>query len=261
MPKRVLKYPIVTRYAAAKLIGSQESVFSRMWKRQLVADDFYGFFDENGDVDIEHPTFQEKYFDRIKPDVLEKLKNKGKKKKPVKKQEQSKQEPRKKRGRPPGTKNKTKQTKSGYQPTQPRTPQTPPPKNPSAPPPEDPEDPEKLEMKELANRSMIAKYKKEIFAAEKAEMELRKARAELAELQTIGETCIGYLIALNQDLLDQPRSFVDEMISGIKTGKSKTDLTDILRKPAMAAISEAQEFIKKELARYKRDIKSENKNE
>ena len=120
-------------------------------------------------------------------------------------------------------------------------------------------DDEEEEFKKLAKESTRAKYKKEIFLSQKAEMDLKKSRAELAELDTIGKTCIGYCIALNQNLLDQPRSWIDNVEAAIKNGKSKTDITDIARKPEMMAIEHTIEMIKKELARYKRDIKSDNK--
>lgn len=111
----------------------------------------------------------------------------------------------------------------------------------------------------LREKARNAKFRKEIAQADKAEMDLKKSRAQLAELDTIGEVCIGYLIALNQELFDIPRSIIDEVTAGIKTGKSKTELTDILRKPSMKAVADSMDFVKKEIARYKRDVKSDNK--
>lgn len=264
---------IITRYATHKLLGINESVFSQMWKRHQAGKDFYGFFTDDGKVDISDPSFIQKYTDKIIPEELEEIKNKlnkknnktskpktikTNKKKPAVSENKNEVKVVKKRGRPPKDKTekktpekKTVEVKKNDKPKEPDNKTDS--KNP------DENDGEKSEIKELSKKATIAKFKKDIFAAEKAEIDLKKARAELAELETIGRVCIGYLIALNQSLLDQPRSFIDELSSGIKAGKSKTDLTDIARKPAMNAISESIELIKKEIAKYKRDIKSDNK--
>jgi hypothetical protein len=213
---------IITRYKLHKITGINESVFSQMWKRHLAGKDFYSFFTDDGKVDIDDSGFIKKYSHKVIPEELEKLKNK---KVPVKKVPVKTPKP------------KSKEKKEIV----------------IDPPPEKPKD---EELSDLQRKSTIAKCKSEIYKSEKAEMELKKARAELAELQTIGQVCIGYLMAVNQNLLDQPRSWIDEISSGIKAGKSKTDLTDLARKPAMEAISEAIELINKEIAKYKRDVKS-----
>lgn len=260
---------IITRYATHKLLDINESVFSQMWKKHQAEKDFYGFFTDDGKVDISDPSFIQKYSDKIIPEELEKIKNKLNKKNnktPKSKKKKDKKEKLdipenktkvkivKKRGRPPKDKTEKKTVKNepvkNKESNKPKKPDN---EN------NDEDNEEKTEIKELSKKAAIAKFKKEIFAAEKAEIELKKARAQLAELDTIGRVCIGYLIALHQSILDQPRSFIDELCSGIKAGKSKTDLTDIARIPAMNAISESIELIKKEIAKYKRDIKSENK--
>lgn len=221
-------YMIITRYGLHKITGINQSVFSKMWDRHQAGEDFYSFFTKDGQIDILDNGFIKKYGEKIKHEELEKLKLKASKKnnkdKPVKKQEQK--VPKKKPKEPNNT-----------------------------PPPKD-EKPKDEELSALARRATIAKHKSDIYKSEKTEIELKKARAELAELQSIGQVCIGYLVAFNQTVLDQPRSWIDEISSGIKSGKSKTDLTDIARKPVMEAISESIELINKEIAKYKRDIKS-----
>ena len=114
------------------------------------------------------------------------------------------------------------------------------------------------ELDQLATRAAIAKYKKIIFDSEKAEIELKKSRAELIDIETMGETVMGYLMTLNQTILDAPRSFVDNFESGVKTGKSKSDLTDILRAPIMEAIKDTKEIITKELRKHKAAVKKAN---
>lgn len=250
------------------LIGCSRANLSKMWKIERDDPGHYGFFSENGKIDISSPIFIDRYGDHLaeweelkstksKPESKPKTESKTKPKPKPEAEPEPETEPKKKPGRPKGSKNKPK-PKS--EPKKQRTHRQQVQDKIKA----DRETAKFLtneddEVKELQKKSIIAKYQKTILDKEKAEMELRKARADLAEIQTIGSICIGYLVALNQELLDQPRSFIDELTSGIKAGKSKTDLTDIARKPAMIAIAEAQEFIKKEIARYKRDIKSENK--
>jgi hypothetical protein len=196
-----------------------------MWKRHQAGKDFYSFFTDDGKIDIEDNGFIKKYSHKIIPEELEKLKaKKNKKNNVVVKKVVVKKD------RVVKPKNEKKDT--------------------------EPEKPKDEELQKLARKATIAKHKSDIFKADKAELELKKSRAEVAEIQTIGQVCIGYLMALNQTLLDQPRSWIDEISLGIKAGKSKTDLTDMARKPAMEAIAESIEIIKKEIKKYKRDTKS-----
>lgn len=222
-------YMIITRYGLSKITNINESVFSQMWKRHQSGKDFYGFFTDDGKVDIESPSFIQKYNLKIIPEELQKLKDKLNKKVPVKKIEKI-------------VKTKIKNKKIDPPPTNLEEPDKP-----------------KTELQILSEKSAIAKFKKDIFAADKAELDLKKSRAQLAELDSIGQTCITFCVALAQSLLDQPRSWIDEVTSGIKAGKSKTELTDIARKPEMASIAETKELILKEIAKYKREVKSDNK--
>lgn len=86
---------------------------------------------------------------------------------------------------------------------------------------------------------------------EKAKLENAKARAEVCEIDTLAVTVLDYCIALNKNLLDNPRSFVDDFEAGMKMGKSKTELTDILRKPISEAIEDTMNLIVKEIKKYK----------
>lgn len=119
-------------------------------------------------------------------------------------------------------------------------------------------DEEKERRREEATKRAIEKSKLELEKL-KEDVETRrlkneKERGKLCEVDTLGKTLIGYVIALNKTLLDQPRSFVDEFESAIKMGKSKTELTDIIRKPASSAIMETKDIIKKEIQKFKRAV-------
>ena len=76
---------ITTRYKAAKLTGVTEAVFSRMWARQQENEDDYEFFTDDGKIDVDHSAFTSRYDERIKPEVLDKIKNPPVKKSSVKK--------------------------------------------------------------------------------------------------------------------------------------------------------------------------------
>ena len=90
---------------------------------------------------------------------------------------------------------------------------------------------------------------------DKLKLENEKSRGLLCETETLGQALIGYCIALNKNLLDQPRSFIDEFEASLKMGKSKTELTDILRIPASQAIKSSIDIMKKEVKKYKRAVR------
>jgi|WetSurMetagenome_2_1015567.scaffolds.fasta_scaffold08452_6 hypothetical protein len=90
---------------------------------------------------------------------------------------------------------------------------------------------------------------------EKLRIENQKARCEVVYKETLGNTCFGYLSALNKMILALPVSYVDEFGAAYKKGKGKTELTDILRKPITQAIIDAREQMKKEIARYVAEMK------
>lgn len=227
-----------------------------MWKRHNAGKDFYTFFTLDGKVDTEDPSFLDRYDKKIIPEEFQKLKDKIDKKNNPK--PKVKPEPKiktvetaaKKRGKPKKEKPvEPAESKKDIKPkikTETKKPVIP----------ESEGDPE---LKALAQKATRAKFRAEIAKADKAEIELKKTRSELIEVETLAKTLIGYCMALNQNLLDQPRSFVDKFESGVKTGKSKTALTDILREPAMDAIKESIEMIRKEIKKYKRHIKEDSK--
>jgi len=229
---------VITRYGLFKITGINQSVFSKMWDRHQAGEDYYSFFTEDGKINISDNGFIKKYGEKIKPEELEKLKAKAYKKNKITVKKAVVKKTPVKKDKPV----KPKKNKPVLQDQIPDKPNG--------------ERPKDEELSVLQRKSTIAKCKSEIYKSEKAEMELKKARAELAELQSIGQVCIGYLMALNQNILDQPRSWISELTSGIKAGKSMTALTDIARNPAMSAIAETIDLINREIAKYKRDIKS-----
>ena len=79
---------IVTRYKASKLTGITEPVFLKMWVRHQEGLSDYGFFYEDGKIDVDSESFQLKYGVKINIKDLETLRDKienKSKKKPVKK--------------------------------------------------------------------------------------------------------------------------------------------------------------------------------
>lgn len=92
---------------------------------------------------------------------------------------------------------------------------------------------------------------------DKLKIENQKARAELVDRELLADALFGYLIALNKKMMDLPLSYVDEFESAMKLGKSKTELTDILRKPISEVIIDCRDQIKKEIESYKRMAKHE----
>lgn len=233
----------VNQSKASTLVGCSRNNFSKMWKKEKEMSGVYSFFSPDGKINIADPEFIEHYGNHIEEwnsILAEKNKNK---KTPVKKEPKPK--PKKVIKKTPVEKEKPKikkRTPKQIEQDEIKTPTS--------------ESEEMALLREKANR---AKLEKIIIDKKKSEMELKKSRAELAEVETLGKTLIGYCIALNQTLLDQPRSFIDEFEMAFKKGKSKTDLTDILRIPASGAIEDTIVVIKKELEKFRRAIRRAEK--
>ena len=104
----------------------------------------------------------------------------------------------------------------------------------------------------------VAKMKEQY---EKLALDNRKARSELVERETLAAAVFGYLIALNKNILAMPESFIDDFQAKLKIGKSRPELCDILRGPITQAIVDTKDQIKKEIEKYKRDIKQDEQEE
>lgn len=235
-----------------------------MWKKEKDHPGTYSFFSVEGKIDIADFTFKDSYGDHAKEalEIIREKENKKTKpnqvvkKKPVKKVSRETKKPVKKTK---AVKPKLKTAPEKKQRTEKQIEQDELKSEVEA---ENKITGTDEELTDLQRRSAKAKHEKIIIDKNKAQMDLKKSRAELAEVETLGKSLIGYCIALNQNLLDQPRSFIDEFEMAFKKGKSKTDLTDILRIPASAAIEDTIKVIKKELEKFRRAIrKAEKKNE
>jgi hypothetical protein len=128
--------------------------------------------------------------------------------------------------------------------------------------PENKDDEKKEAIKEpLALQKMRLEVENLREKLEKSKLENKKARAALVEIDTLGSTLFGYLIALNKNILSMPQSYVDEFDAAKKAGKSKTELTDILTKPISTAIIDSRDQIKKEIQKYKRHVRKNTEKE
>ena len=81
------------------------------------------------------------------------------------------------------------------------------------------------------------------------------------EIETLGDTCIGMLSALMQNIMNMPTGFIDEFDSAAKTKKTRSERIDILTNPICTAIVETKQEILKELEKARRKARSyETKN-
>lgn len=237
----------VNQSKTAALVGCSRNNFSKMWRKEKELPGQYSFFSDSGKIDISDPEFIDSYGDHVAEWNSMQEPAAAAPKEPV----QPAKPPAKKRGRPPGSTNKKKQEAA------PAAPADPPPKERTEKQKEqdrsasDREN-ESLSSKALREKAVQAKYTSQILSAQKADMELKKARGELVEIETLGETCIGYLSALNQNIMECPASFLDEMEAAMIAKKTRSEKLDILRKPICDSISETITLIEKELKNAKR---------
>jgi len=119
------------------------------------------------------------------------------------------------------------------------------------------------ESKRLHAESVKWNYIKKINEGKKSEIELKKIRAEVIDIETIAVELVGYLTALNQNIMEMPKGFFDEFHSGMKSKKSRADLIDIITKPICEAIQETKirvtKTIKKERDKAHREELKQNK--
>lgn len=225
----------VSRYRAHKLTGITESVFSKMWTRHCAAEQLYHFFTDDGKINIEDPTFQEKYYSRIIPEEMEKLieKNKPKPKKiPKKKIPKIKTEKKKTVPKKSVTKKTISEKKEII-------------KN----------EKEKLKKpkKSVVGNLTEQKLKKENIKLDEQIKQLRiknnHARGLLIEKESLGDTVYGYINALNHNIMSMPKGIIDEFESGLKTGMTRAELINILTEPICEAIKDTKDGIKKEIAK------------
>lgn len=209
---------IVTRYKAAKLTGINESVFSQMWKRHCAEKELYNFFTEDGKVNIEDPTFRIKYETRIKPEELQKIKDKLKpKKKPVKK-------------KPP--KKVSRETKKETVVEKPKTPRK-----------------KKDKIATLTEQKLQNEVKKLDKQNLQLDIKNSQARGLLIEKESLSDTVYGYIDALNHNIMSIPKGIIDDFAAGIKTKMTRSELINILTLPICEAIHDTKVEIKKEIAK------------
>lgn len=88
------------------------------------------------------------------------------------------------------------------------------------------------------------------------------ARKDLIEIETLAEAVFNHLSALHQNVLDMPESFIDKYKHANDSGKSRSDLKDILTKPICQAIkdtiNQVDKLLTKEVGRSRRSEKKEN---
>ena len=218
---------LVNQSKTAQLIGCSRNNINKKWKLEQDKPGTYDYFSDTGSVDISHPDFIEQHGDHITE--WESIKDLPR----------GTAIPRKETVKPITTKPATIKPRSNKQIEQdeikaePATPMT-------------------DEMKELAEKAKKSKYIKTINDAKKSQIELDKSRSVLIEIETLGETCMGYLATLNQNAMQIAETFVDEFEAAMKTKKTRSTKIDILRKPICDMIAETMDDITKELDRERK---------
>lgn len=86
-------------------------------------------------------------------------------------------------------------------------------------------------------------------------LEIKNAqiRGQLFQKETLGDTVYGYLSALNQNIMNLPKSIIDDFEAAIKSKKTRSEKIDIITSPICLAISETKEEIKKTIDRAKKE--------
>jgi hypothetical protein len=90
-------------------------------------------------------------------------------------------------------------------------------------------------------------------------MDNAKKRGQLFEIESLGETVFGYISALNQNIMEMPASFLDELEAALKSKKSRAERLNIITAPICEAIAETKEEIQKEIKKAKRELSIKNK--
>jgi len=82
---------------------------------------------------------------------------------------------------------------------------------------------------------------------DKLRRENEEGRAELVRRESLGDTCFGYLAALNQNIMSIPKGMIDEFESALKSGSTRSELINTLTSPICESINETKSAIKKEI--------------
>lgn len=251
----------VNQNQTAQLVGCSRNNFSKMWKKEKDSPGAYSFFSESGKIDISDPEFIEAYGNHMtehekknnKPKPVQAAKPKPKKKPAKKKQVKKKQQVKKVVKKKPAEKKPAAKQKTVKQQEQVKVKEDKKTEKQNA--------AKDEELKSLTLKASKAEKIEKINKAQRSEIELKKARADLVEIESLAETCIGYLSALNQNVMNMPTGFIDEFDSATKTKKTRSERIDILTTPICTAISETKQEILKELEKSKRKARSyETKN-
>ena len=221
---------IVSRYRAHKITGINESVFSQMWKRHCAEKELYHFFTEDGKINIDDPTFQEKYYSRIIPEELEKMNQKNKPK--AKPKPKIKPVPKKKAVIKKTVKEKISEKKQIL-----KT--------------EKIKKPKKSIVGSLTEQKLKKENKKLDEQIKQLRIKNNHSRGLLIEKESLSDTVYGYVNALNHNIMSIPKGIIDDFESGIKTKMTRAELINILTEPICEAIHDSKEDIKKEIAKYR----------
>ncbi|MCK5614774.1 hypothetical protein KAR91_73615 [Candidatus Pacearchaeota archaeon] len=224
---------LVNQSKTALLIGCSRNNINKKWKVEQENPGTHDYFSESGNVDISHHEFISLYGDHL--NEWKSLKDKPRKSRSTnnQKSETEKVSIKENQAIPEKTsiheKQKTKKQLEQIEIEKEKNIHV------------------NDETKALAEKAKKAKYIKTINDAKKSQIELDKSRSLLIEIETLAETCMGYLATLNQNIMQVPETFVDEFEASMKAGKTRTDKIDILRIPICAFIAETIEGITNEI--------------
>jgi len=240
---------LVNQSQTAKLVGCSRNNLSKMWRKEKASPGSYSFFSGKGEINISDDDFKNRYGDHVKEwEKIQTEKNKLLiKPKPI--HIEVEPEEIKTQSDLLFEEDDIKPIEQEIEP-KPKTPK------------QLEQDKVKTEQEKedeytsgdpqldaLRKKSTKAKYIKQINDAEKSKIELEKVRSKLVEIETLGDTCIGYLAAFNHNIMDFPKSIVDDFEAAMKTNKTRSDKIDIILKPICIQIKETISQITTELDR------------